>query len=154
MLLEPIYEPDFHAGSFGFRPSRSPHQALDSLREQLMNTPGGGRGGWVLEVDIRKFFDTLDHAHLREFVGRRVRDGVWLRLIGKWHHRQRPVVVRVPYVDGAVVALLAESPSSGADAYVGSDECFTQEIPSCRGNRHSLDVSLRRSIHDSRNRMR
>jgi group II intron reverse transcriptase/maturase len=41
-------------------------------------------GGWVLEVDIRKFFDTLDHAHLRELLRRRVRDGVVLRLIGKW----------------------------------------------------------------------
>jgi group II intron reverse transcriptase/maturase len=42
------------------------------------------RGGWVVEVDIRKFFDTLDHAHLRELLRRRVRDGVLLRLIGKW----------------------------------------------------------------------
>ena len=42
------------------------------------------RGGWIVEVDIRKFFDTLDHRHLREFIGRRVRDGVLLRLIGKW----------------------------------------------------------------------
>jgi group II intron reverse transcriptase/maturase len=41
-------------------------------------------GGWILEVDIRKFFDELDHAHLREFLRRRVRDGVLLRLIGKW----------------------------------------------------------------------
>jgi retron-type reverse transcriptase len=41
-------------------------------------------GGWVLEVDIRKFFDTLDHAHLREFLQHRVRDGVLKRLIGKW----------------------------------------------------------------------
>jgi group II intron reverse transcriptase/maturase len=41
-------------------------------------------GGWILEVDIRKFFDTLDHAHLRELLKRRVRDGVVLRLIGKW----------------------------------------------------------------------
>jgi RNA-directed DNA polymerase len=42
------------------------------------------RGGWVLEVDIRKFFDNLDHGHLREFLRRRVRDGVLLRLIDKW----------------------------------------------------------------------
>ena len=42
------------------------------------------RGGWVLEVDIRKFFDTLDHGHLRAILRRRVRDGVLLRLIGKW----------------------------------------------------------------------
>ena len=41
-------------------------------------------GGWILEVDLRKFFDTLDHAHLREFVSRRIRDGVVRRLIGKW----------------------------------------------------------------------
>ena len=54
MLLEPIYEQDFHAGSYGFRPGRSAHQALDSFRNQLMDY----RGGWVLEVDIRKFFDS------------------------------------------------------------------------------------------------
>jgi len=41
-------------------------------------------GGWILDVDIRKFFDTLDHAHLRELLQRRIRDGVLLRLIGKW----------------------------------------------------------------------
>ena len=41
-------------------------------------------GGWIVEVDIRKFFDTIDHGHLREFLGRRLRDGVLLRLIGKW----------------------------------------------------------------------
>jgi RNA-directed DNA polymerase len=41
-------------------------------------------GGWVLEVDIKKFFDTLDHAHLRTILGQRVRDGVILRLVGKW----------------------------------------------------------------------
>jgi len=41
-------------------------------------------GGWVLEIDIRKFFDTLDHGHLRTLLRRRIRDGVLLRLIGKW----------------------------------------------------------------------
>ena len=80
MLLEPIYEQDFHDGSYGFRPGRSAHDALESLWKGLMNMGGG----WVVEVDIRKFFDTLDHAHLREFLRHRVRDGVLLRLIGKW----------------------------------------------------------------------
>ena len=42
------------------------------------------RGGWILEVDIRKFFDILDHGHLRAILKRRIRDGVLLRLIGKW----------------------------------------------------------------------
>jgi RNA-directed DNA polymerase len=80
MLLEPIYEQDFHAGSYGFRPGRSAHQALEELWKQTMKIGGG----WILEVDIRKFFDTLDHAHLREFLQLRVRDGVLNRLIGKW----------------------------------------------------------------------
>lgn len=80
ILLEPIYEHDFLECSYGFRPGRSSHQALEAFRDQLM----GCRGGFVLEVDIRKFFDNLDHGHLREFLRRRVRDGVLLRLIDKW----------------------------------------------------------------------
>ena len=80
MVLEPIYEQDFHPGSYGFRPQRSAHDALSVLWKQTMNM----HGGWVLEIDIRKFFDTLDHAHLRSILGQRVRDGVILRLIGKW----------------------------------------------------------------------
>ena len=80
MLLEPIYEQDFLDCSYGFRPGRSAHQALESFRNQTMDC----RGGWVLEVDIRKFFDNLDHGHLRKFLQLRVRDGVLLRLIGKW----------------------------------------------------------------------
>jgi group II intron reverse transcriptase/maturase len=80
MLLEPIYEQDFSDCSYGFRRGRSAHQALDSFRNQLMHS----RGGYVFEVDIRKFFDNLDHGHLRTFLQLRVRDGVLLRLIGKW----------------------------------------------------------------------
>jgi len=80
MLLEPIYEHDFHDGLFGFRPKRSAHQALEEVWKATMDRAGG----WVLEVDIRQFFDTIDHSHLREFVSRRVRDGVLRRLIGKW----------------------------------------------------------------------
>jgi group II intron reverse transcriptase/maturase len=80
MLLEPIYEQDFHPGSYGFRPRRSAHQALEDLWKQTMKV----RGGWIVEVDIRKFFDTLEHARLRELLQLRVRDGVLKRLIGKW----------------------------------------------------------------------
>ncbi len=80
MLLEPIYEQDFRDCSYGFRPGRSAHQALEALWQRTM----GHEGGWVVEVDIRKFFDTLDHAHLRELLHQRVRDGVLLRLLGKW----------------------------------------------------------------------
>jgi group II intron reverse transcriptase/maturase len=80
MLLEPIYEQDFDAGSYGFRPGRSAHDALEDIWKRTMDSSGG----WILEVDIRKFFDTLDRAHLREFLQLRVRDGVLKRLIGKW----------------------------------------------------------------------
>ena len=80
MALEAIYEQDFLNCSYGFRPGRSAHQALSSFRTQMMEM----NGGWVIEVDIRKFFDTLDHRHLQQIVRQRVRDGVLLRLIGKW----------------------------------------------------------------------
>ena len=80
MILQPLYEPLFHDGSYGFRPGRSAHQALESLWQQSMDTGGG----WVLDVDIRRFFDALDHGRLRELLRRRVRDGVLLRLIDKW----------------------------------------------------------------------
>jgi len=80
MVLEAVYEQDFCDFSYGFRPGRSAHQALDVLREGMMSM----QGGWVLEVDVRKFFDTVDHAKLLELVSQRVRDGVLLRLIGKW----------------------------------------------------------------------
>jgi len=80
MALETIYEQDFLDCSYGFRPGRSAHQALAALWQQTMDLGGG----WIVEVDIRKFFDTLDHAHLRELLQLRVRDGVLLRLIGKW----------------------------------------------------------------------
>jgi RNA-directed DNA polymerase len=80
MLLEAVYEQSFHDFSYGFRPGRSAHQALEALRNATMAM----HGGWIVEVDIRKFFDTLDHARLREILHQRVRDGVLLRLIGKW----------------------------------------------------------------------
>ena len=80
MLLEPLFEADFHDCSFGFRPKRSCHMALAATWKHTMDL----RGGWILEVDLRKFFDTLDHQHLQAFLRKRVCDGVLLRLIGKW----------------------------------------------------------------------
>jgi len=80
MLLEPIYEQEFHDFSFGFRPGRSAHQALDFLWRQVMSQ----RIAWILDVDIQKFFDTLDKAKLREIFRSRVQDGVIRRLVSKW----------------------------------------------------------------------
>src|SRR6185436_17761067 len=80
MLLEPIYEQDFKDYSYGFRRERSAHQALARIWSQCMNQ----NIQWILEVDIRKFFDTLKKQWLRKFLERRVRDGVLRRLLGKW----------------------------------------------------------------------
>lgn len=81
MVLEPIYEQEFLSCSFGFRPGRSAHQALSALRLAFM-----GRQGlrWVLDVDISKYYDTIQHHHLRAFLDRQVTDGVIRRMIDKW----------------------------------------------------------------------
>ena len=79
MLLEPIYEESFSECSFGFRPGRSAHQALRHLRARIMEH----NGRWVLDVDVRRYFETIDHGHLREFLARRVVDGVVRRMIDK-----------------------------------------------------------------------
>jgi len=80
MALESVYEQDFLECSYGFRPGRSAHMALQVLWKEAMSMGGG----WVLELDFRTFFDTLDHKHLRDILTKRVRDGVLTRLIGKW----------------------------------------------------------------------
>ena len=125
MLLEPIYERDFYDCSYGFRPHCSAHDALDSLSKQTM---WGGVSS-ILEVDIRKFFDTLDHGHLRAFLQQRVRDGVVLRLIGKWLNAG---VVE----DGALTHPESGSPQGGvispllANVYLHCvlDEWFAREV--------------------------
>lgn len=80
MVLEPVYEQDFLDCSYGFRPGRGAHQALEALWRQLTEI----EGGWVIDLDIRQFFDTMDWGHLRGFLDQRVRDGVIRRAIGKW----------------------------------------------------------------------
>jgi RNA-directed DNA polymerase len=80
MVLEPIYEQQFYDFSYGFRPGKSPHMALKRLWQELMSM----HGGYVIDLDISKYFDTIDHKLLREVVQKRVRDGVIIRMIGKW----------------------------------------------------------------------
>ncbi|HRY50354.1 MAG TPA: group II intron reverse transcriptase/maturase [Candidatus Paceibacterota bacterium] len=82
MLLEPIYEEAFYDFSYGFRPGRSPHQALEAFWQQA--TGHGVR--WVLELDIRKYFDSVNRSNLMVLVGQWIGDGVVLRLLSKWLH--------------------------------------------------------------------
>ena len=80
MVLEAVYEQDFLPCSYGFRPGRSAQQALRTLRDAIW----GQRLYWVLDIDIRKYFDSIPHAHLRRFLDQRVTDGVIRRMIDKW----------------------------------------------------------------------
>jgi group II intron reverse transcriptase/maturase len=80
MVLEAIFEEDFYEFSCGFRPQRSPHQGLHAVRE-LINTY---HVSFILDVDIRQFFDTLDRKVFFDLLHRRVTDGGLARLFGKW----------------------------------------------------------------------
>jgi group II intron reverse transcriptase/maturase len=80
MVLDAVYEQDFLPCSYGFRPGRSAHHALEDLWQGLMSMGGG----WVLEVDIKSYFDSIPHSQLRAILDQRVRDGVLRRTIDKW----------------------------------------------------------------------
>jgi group II intron reverse transcriptase/maturase len=79
-ILNEIYEVDFRGFSYGFRPGRSPHQALDALNVGIERK----RVNWILDADIRGFFDHMDHEWTMQFVQHRVADQRILRLIQKW----------------------------------------------------------------------
>ena len=79
-VMNAVYEADFLGFSYGFRPGRSPHQALDALATGLVRK----KVNWVLDADIRDFFGTIDHGWLVKFIEHRIADGRILRLIRKW----------------------------------------------------------------------
>jgi len=79
-ILNAIYEGDFRGFSYGFRPGRSPHQALDALNAGIQRK----RVNWILDADIRGFFDNMDHGWTMKFIEHRVADNRVLRLIRKW----------------------------------------------------------------------
>jgi RNA-directed DNA polymerase len=79
-ILTPIYEAEFRGFSYGFRPRRGPHDALDALAYGIARR----RINWILDADIRAFFDTLSHDWLVRFVEHRVGDRRIVRLIRKW----------------------------------------------------------------------
>jgi group II intron reverse transcriptase/maturase len=79
-VLNAIYEEDFLGFSYGLRPGRGPHDALDALWVGIM----GKKVNWVLDADIRSFFDTIDHGWMLKFLEHRIGDPRVLRLIRKW----------------------------------------------------------------------
>jgi group II intron reverse transcriptase/maturase len=144
MVLEAIYEEDFLSCSYGFRPGRSAHQALAELWQNLMNMDGG----FVVEVDIERFFDTLEHSHLRDFLDKRVRDGIIRRVIGKW---LKAGVLE----EGKVQEIESGTPQGGvispllANIFLHEvlDKCFEEQVkPRLSGNaflvRYSDDILM------------
>jgi group II intron reverse transcriptase/maturase len=131
MLLEPIYEQDFLNCSFGYRLGRNAHQALQVLRSGIMKQ----RGYWVLEVDIRKFFDSIPRITLRESLARRVTDGVVRRLIDKWLKAGVLESGQIHYPDmgtpqGSVISPIL----SNVVLHHVIDEWFTEQVqPRLRG---------------------
>lgn len=106
-LLTPIYEAQFLGFSYGFRPGRSQHQALDALWIGLHRK----RVNWVLDADLRSFFDTVDHGWMKRFLEHRIADRRILRLVTKWltagiveDGKQTDVLVGTP--QGAVISPL------------------------------------------------
>lgn len=79
-VLNAIYEADFLGFSYGFRPKRNQHQALDALAVGIGNTPVN----WILDADIRSFFDTVSQEWLIRFLGHRIGDKRIIRLVRKW----------------------------------------------------------------------
>ena len=79
-ILNAIYEQDFLNCSYGFRPGRGQHQALDEVRRVICTRPTE----WILEIDITAYFDSIVRTQLMEMIEKRVRDGSVLRLIRKW----------------------------------------------------------------------
>jgi len=80
MVLESVYEQDFLDSSYGFRKGRSQHQAIEALWKGLTEM----QDCWVLEIDIKDFYSTLEHRKLRELLDQRVRDGIIRKMIDKW----------------------------------------------------------------------
>ena len=103
-VLNAVYEVDFRGFSYGFRPGRSPHDALDALAAGIYRK----RVNWVLDADIRDFFGQLDRAWLRKFLRHRIADTWVLRLIDKW-------LAAGVIEDGAWVATEEGSPPGGID---------------------------------------
>jgi RNA-directed DNA polymerase len=134
MVLDAVYEQDFLNCSYGFRPKRSAHQALEQLWRDAMSVGDG----WVLDVDIKGFFDNLDHDHLRQLLDLRVRDGVIRRAINKW---LKAGVLE----DGSVSYPDAGTPQGGvvspllANVYLHEvlDKWFERDVkPRLRGRAH------------------
>lgn len=135
-VLEAIYEQDFHDCSYGFRPGRGPHDALNALNHLMYS----GKVNFVIDADIKGYFDSVVHATLRELIRRRIGDPNVTRLIGKWLKAGiledgRLLVTQEGTPQGAVISPLL------ANIYLhyALDEWWYREVlPRLRGEAHVI----------------
>ena len=155
MVLNAVYEEDFLDSSYGFRPGRSTHQALDALWKGLMSISGG----YVIEVDISSYFDKISHSRLRAILDQRVRDGVLRRVIHKWLKAGVMETGNVSYPE-------AGSPQGGVVSPVLSniylhevmDKWFAEEVnPRLRGRatmvRYADDIVIACAVREDAERI-
>ncbi len=135
-ILEAVFEADFLDCSYGFRPGRNPHHALQALRVQIVRK----KVGQVFEADIRSYFTRINHQWLRKMVAHRIADPVILGLIGKWLNAGA-------MQEGVVVYTKEGTPQGGPISPVLSnlylhfvlDLWFEKKIkPQCRGEAYLL----------------
>lgn len=84
MVMEPIWESDFHTASYGFRPARSVHHAVRTVKLQLQDSGGSSKGRWVIEGDLASYFDTVHHRLLMKGIRKRIADQRLLNLLWKF----------------------------------------------------------------------
>src|ERR1700674_5830736 len=135
-ILNAIYEQDFLECSYGFRPGRGPHQALDEVGRVSCTRPTG----WILEIDITTYFDSIVREQLMEMIERRISDGSMLQLIRKW--------IQVGVIDEGRLLVSETGTGQGqtispllANIYLHYvlDEWFEHEVkPRLRGTAHEI----------------
>ena len=135
-ILNAIYEQDFLDCSYGFRPGRGQHQALDEMGRVICTRPTG----WILEIDVTAYFDSIVREQLMEMIEKRVRDGSVLRLIRKW--------IQVGVIEEGRLLLSETGTGQGqtispllANIYLHHvlDEWFENEVkPRLRGEAHEI----------------
>ena len=142
-ILNQIYEVDFQGFSYGFRPGRSPHRALDALTVGIQRK----RVNWVLDADIRGFFDNMSHEWTMKFIEHRVADRRILRLIQKW------LKAGISEVRSWVLRITAESAGAmGRSSFGGKRQrsAWWQSCTQLRQNCASACTSrLPTSVHGS-----
>ena len=142
-VLTPVFGPHFSESSFGFRPKRSAHQAVKKVVE---NIQGGNR--YAVEIDLDKFFDTVDHDVLMSRVSRRVRDKGILRLIGRY--------LRAGVVVNGRLNKTSKGVPQGAPSHWGADQtrCTTVSRNSRRAQQEGLLASGEDLVDELRPRQR